>query len=418
MNVVLVLGRGVLELHPPGGEAVERRWEDLEVLADEARGVLADLKGGGASLLVVLLPPLQRYRLVDLPPLRRAEREAVIQRDAARHFPRLPGEGFVAVGEPVPGTGSVPVCAVEREPLDVLLSVVHDVGLRLGGIVPAEEAWADIAGSLDPAAPEGSGRYRVELDGIVTLLEVEDGRLRSLRRRPAGDLAESTSMDGEEEKDGEEARTSFFGAPSAPDLAELTGAASAMELCGRLRSLPRGTDLLPPELRRRRAERRQRVGVRLLAAAAAIAVLAGIVEWWGWEREMDVIAERRESIRSTVRSALETRNSLTRVGETLRSIADFEAEAPPWSLRMGTLAAALPEHAHLAALEGARDSLMLHVRSPDLPDVAERIAALDQVEGATLLAGGGDDEAGSVAGRIVVRFAAASAPALEREGEP
>src|SRR5690606_31448225 len=63
----------------------------------------------GARVRIAVLPPLVSARLIELPPLGRAEAEAVVRRSARRYFPLVKRTGVIAVREPDGGAGGARV---------------------------------------------------------------------------------------------------------------------------------------------------------------------------------------------------------------------------------------------------------------------------------------------------------------------
>src|SRR5262245_41838074 len=89
--------------------------ERLAAALDDVRSRLGAQLGpsiSSARIDVALLPPLSDARLIPLPPLQPAEAEAVIRRDAARHFMGGNGARTIAVSVPPRTRGQVlPVLA-------------------------------------------------------------------------------------------------------------------------------------------------------------------------------------------------------------------------------------------------------------------------------------------------------------------
>ena len=300
-----------------------RRLEATEVV--DLHSAFAELREAArtkrATVSVALVPPLVEVRHIALPPLLESERRRVLERDAGRYF--------VGLREPqVVASTSTPVfaAAAPARLVEAIEAAVAAVGWVLAAIVPAQSAWA--------AARDG--HVVVRLAHGTELLRVVRGRVLERRRfRPAGgDPASADLRDAFETEDPVASAAKHAPATFEPDLC----------------SAPRHA------MRQRRA---RRVASALAGAALVCAILAAAVDYWGLHRELTAVGERRAELGPRVAAAMQRRDSLAVLTGNLTTLGTLEGSAARWSVFLTDLADKLPRDAHVVALRGRGDSVVV-----------------------------------------------------------
>ncbi|MEA3244987.1 MAG: hypothetical protein U9Q74_02395, partial [Gemmatimonadota bacterium] len=187
-------------------ESVPTVWErgfELNGGANGARDALGAALGDAAKasgltapvLAVALLPPLAETRTIALPPLREADRNLFLQRNAPRYFvgargPQVIGTapaGAAARGAP---TTNVVATSAPRQLVEAVHGASALAGCHVRAIVPAEAAWAAAAVTIWPAFARGPASLVIAHDDRADVLTLQDGVLSGVRRfRAAGDAA-------------------------------------------------------------------------------------------------------------------------------------------------------------------------------------------------------------------------------------
>jgi hypothetical protein len=393
--------------------------EDASVLADVLRAAAAGLEAalgraiGRARVHVALLPPLADARLVTLPPLRPQEAEAVLRRDAARHFvggttARVVGVAPRARRAP----GPVLAAATPLALIETVRSAATAAGLRLARIVPAHAAWltaipthsgratanpaatatsteatvrkgtsvrkkasvkdsslrkdaSDAAPGAAAADSEAAGDVVVALEGDAAhVLRTERGTLTVLRRVPAAwpdeVVAAAGSADGTAVVIGDAgARAALARALRAvgwtvDDTTDATAAETAAA-----HAADAGLELVPPTLAALRRMRQRTTAWRIAAAAVLLIVGAAALELWGTRRELDAVRARRAEIRDSVAPLLVARDSLSRLDHRIASIRALDTDAPRWTRALFDLALLLPPDTRLTSLHATGDTVTI-----------------------------------------------------------
>jgi hypothetical protein len=307
---------------------------------------------------IALLPPFSDARLVALPPLRRAEAESVLRRDAARHFVGANVARIVAVRQ---GAGGRPaLAAAAPSPLvEAVRAAVAAAGWRLEAILPAHACWlaaaprAPLAGVV---AVEGATAHvlRVERDAVTVLRRVPAAAadvVAALGQGP-GALASFGDADGSERI----VRAASAAGWQSPDDA---GASSDAARAAAEGAFGARLELVPATLAAERRRAGRALAARLAVAATVLLVLAAAVELWGARRELAALADRRAEIRAQVAPLLATRDSINRLYERAEAIGALTARAPRYTSALFDLALLLPADAHLTALDASGDTVKI-----------------------------------------------------------
>lgn len=389
-RVALAIGRGAVTVvvRDKSGTRVAAVPVDLPQTGDasvalntaftEAGNRIAEWLGrapAGLSVDVALLPPLAEARLLDVPPLKPGEVEAIVRRDAARYFlggvqPRVIG---VSVPRQAPDSPRRPVLAVAVPA--ALAEAVHAAaraaGWRVNRLVAAQSAW------VRAARHTGNATNASELRGVITVhdghahvFRIEGDALVSIRRVAAG---EATSIvDALGEPGGPvlvlapantalaEALSAAGWSPRTMELSEPTGAVDSAQPAALTAALLAGEAapvLVPLSVLASSRDRQRRLGARLLAAAAVLVVAAAGIELWGAHRELAALQARRAEIRAQVGPLLETRDSIAAMSERTASIQALAEAAPRWTRALTDIAIMLPFETHLTRLVADGDMI-------------------------------------------------------------
>ncbi len=364
--------RATVRLHLPEGEdpspAIAAAFKGL---ADQLAAALGR-QAKSARVHVALLPPLGDTRLVPLPRLRAAEAEAVIRRDAARHFVGSNEARVVAVslnrqsrGQMAFGSASPPVLAAATS-VPVAEAVRAAAGWMLGGIVPAHAAWLRLAQQVGGRRDAGQAKVVVAvIDDAAHVLRIEGGSLTALRRVPAawldeiveaaGPVAGSAIVLAEDPARSSIGRTLAAAGWTLREPANSpVSAAEAAAMC----AARAGLSLLPPSLAAEQRAGTRKLAVRIAAAAAFLILGTAVVQLWGAQRELEAVHAQRMLIRDQVAPLLAMRDSINRLNDASHMVAAMEGSAPRWTRALFDLALLLPGDTHVTALNAKGDTLL------------------------------------------------------------
>jgi hypothetical protein len=327
----------------------------------------------GASVFLTLLPPVADARLVHLPPMRRAEVEAVLSRDVARYF--LGATRPQVVGVRLPHGARSGAGAQESEPIPVLagaapLDLLETVrsGLGMVGWDPASFSvahgvWLSAASSSGEEKPVG---LVAVLGSTAHVLKLRGGDPVTSRQLPATDPEAIAEALG-----GEKGRVPVFGDSSAfealrPYLSSARfnpvrdpeGWQGAEESVAARAHRPQ-LQLVPPTMVRERAGRARR-NVRALVVGAVVMVLASFaIQLWGAHRELGAVRARRASISSEVAPLILARDSLNTLRGQVESLTDLSKNSPIWTRPLVELSALLPQDTYLTGFFASGDTVEL-----------------------------------------------------------
>lgn len=361
--------RATLEPAPSDGAS----WPSLaSALADLAR-TLGVVDG---TLAVSLMPPLAEVRRVELPPVRDDELQRLLSRNASRYFvgARTPQTvGALRVGRRVRGAPTPVIAAAAPVRLvSMIRAAAAQAGWAVDSIAPAESAWAAATLALWPTFVRQTAFGVVTHEERTDLLQLENGRLVGVRRFRAG--AADAAMIVDTIAPG--ARVGVAGTDT-----ERRALTTALAGLGLNVSSPSGEwmlaaergDLLAahfagssagPVLRAEDSIQVERARVRkatlaTLGAAAALLVLAALVELWGVHRQLRLVQEERARIRPALSSTLIGRTTVDATYRRLAVLSGVERSMPHWSDVITTLTDAIPDDAHLTAIRAREDSLVI-----------------------------------------------------------
>jgi len=354
-----------------------------------------DRLSGGVRLQVALLPPLSETRLIELPPLRSTEVEAVLRRIAPRHF--LVGGRDAIVGGERFGKGvaadSAPVlaAAADRNLVEAIHQAAESREWQLERIVPAQAAWMH---ALLEAAPltvtdrSGNGsevtRLVVAVVGeLIYLVRLVGGQPDLIRRTAAGDLPAIVAAAGPEP-----GRALLLAAGEMRDnLAralveagwvlispEEPRTAAVEAACQTAAALP---ELVSPPQARARSLREKRRTRIMLGMAALLLVAAAPVHLWGVNRALDDVRGERAALRQLFSPALAQRDSLDRLVERIESLQAVEQVATRWTACLVELSELLPRDTHLVSLRGEGERVVLEAMGER---AGETLSALRRAE--------------------------------------
>jgi hypothetical protein len=337
----------------------------------------------GGRLEVALMPPLTEIRRLDLPPMGDAELRTLLSRNAARYFvgaraAQLVGTTMAPQGKGVP-VGGVIAAAAPLRLIAALHAAARDAGWIVDAVSPAEGAWSSAVATLWPVTARQQSHLLVCGEDRTELLQVDQGRLASVRRFRAGAadatlVAEAIGAAIAGRKNSSPPRVTAVGSP--PRRAEL---ARALATAGyNIAALPddwadRGTQAdvvaasfaganAAPLLRTEatlasRRDRGRRAIVRMLAASAALLIASGLLWLWGAKRELAAIRADRALIRPQISATLVGRTSVENAYRQLAALAAARRSAVQWSAVIAAMSAHLDGDAYLTSLRGRDDSV-------------------------------------------------------------
>ena len=348
----------------PDGDAIE----NFAVVLLELRAQLSALTGltfERAHVDVALLPPLVDTRLIVLPPLRQAEAEAVIRRDAARHFVGSNIARALAVQLPAQSSGPAPVLASAATStlLEQIRSTFHQLGWQAGTIAPAVSAW--LAAVKHAAGADRSPRVVVAQVGDTVHVIRLEGSPVQLRRVPL--------VLGEELQDAVgtgAGRPFIFAGDAERALLERVLASAGWQIASAVSSGPAAAvaaqfarhsevKLEPASVALERKQQQRTMARRFAIAAPLLLLAAGTVELWGARRELSSVRARRAEIRAEIAPLLATRDSIANLERRLKQISGLQAVAPRWTAALFDLAMLLPADTHLRSLHATGDTLVI-----------------------------------------------------------
>lgn len=357
--------------------------------ADELTSVLAELRaeleragdvasGDRPLLTIALLAPLAQFRRIELPPLPDDEVESLLRRDAARYFPGGAHRRVVAASPRGGGRGAVSAVAAPARMLQGLVEAADATGFRIEGITAGWNAMAADLGDAD-------ARIAIARRGELQVLSVERGVPVELRRTPVDPAASWMRLDAGEPVtllgDGPELETvrSAFAAAGV-DVVTPTGEVGAAIRAARGASNA-ALRLVPDRLREARADRKRRLGVRLLVIAALLVVAAVVIHHAGVRGELATVRDQRAAIAEEVAPLLAMRDSLTSLNEDVRAIREVSRRSYDWATAVSEIALLLPRESWITSVSGSEGIL-------EFEAAGERAgAAIDALRAARSLSG-------------------------------
>ena len=326
-------------------------WVDLAAAFRELREQVAD----GGMLFIALMPPFGRIRLIDLPGVSEAEAARVVRRDPSRFFP-VRGEQLAVE---VRGSGwrrSTPfvVAAAPHAIVEHVAEAAAASGWSLGGTVPAQLAWAALAGGPAPRD------VVIRCADHVEHLRVARGTLIAARRLPAGRVAASA-----------DATTQAVVVESAS-----VGAERAAALATRT---PR--PVLRSDMERLAVRRgRRRGAIARTIIAAAVLVVAGMLELRGLAHERGRLAMERRRIQPVVAQSMAVRESIAVAAARVALLRGADSSTR-WSGLIAALAEELPSDAYLVSFTAEGDSVHLEGAALRAAPVFDAVNTMGRVRG-------------------------------------
>ncbi len=338
----------------------------------------------GGRLDVALMPPLTEIRRLDLPPMGEAELRMLLSRNAARYFVGARSAQLVGTVSAADAnanvSGGVMAAAAPLRLMAALHAAAQEAGWTVAAVSPAEGAWCAAAGTLWPAMSRGSSHVLVCGEDRTELLQLEQGRLTSVRRFRAGaeDVALVAEAIGPDAAGARVSgsRVSACGA-STPrkELARALAAAGlsvsspppewaeradfpdqlAAEFAG-----PKAAPLLRSDatLATKKQIARQAI-LRTVAAAATMLLVASLLAFWGAKRQLAAVQADRAAIKPQISVTLVGRTSVETAYRQLAALAAAQRNATRWSSLLAGLSVHLQENSYLTSLRARDDSLLM-----------------------------------------------------------
>ncbi len=339
----------------------------------------------GGRLDVALMPPLTEIRRLDLPPMGDSELRTLLSRNAARYFvgaraAQLVGTTMAPQRQSGP-VGGVIAAAAPLRLIAALHAAARDAGWTVEAVSPAEGAWCSAVGALWPATTRHQSHLLVCGEERTELLQIEQGRLATVRRFRAGAtdaalVAEAIGRPDAVKKGSEAARITAVGAstqraeltralasagltvtPPPADWADRAGHADllAAEFAG-VNAAP----LLRTEATfASRREESRRFITRVTAAAVVLFILSGLISLWGAKRQLRAVEAERALIKPQISATLVGRTSVETAYRQLATLAAAQRSAVQWSAVIAGVSAHLDDDAYLTSLRGRDDSVMV-----------------------------------------------------------
>jgi hypothetical protein len=350
-------------------------------LRDQLKGVFGH-ELDDARVAIALMPPHADTRLLPLPPLRQAEADAVVRRDAGRWFFGVAVPRVTAV-QVAPG---LPVLAgaAEAPLLDTLHAAADAVGWRVDTLTTAGAAWIVAASSAaqdvrsagarnvaraarDRHVPDSAPSTVVAVHaGTAHIMQVVGGRAAALRRLPAAETDEIIAAAGEVSAAtgrrvvlmmDDDVRPVFARRFTEAGWSVATGGSAAVAAAQYAGSAALRLETASMAAGRSARERRQ--AVRLAVAAAVLVLATAAVELWGATRELDAVRGRRAEIRAQVSPLLALRDSIARLDTQAADIEAAGNSSPRWTAALFDLALLLPPESWLTRLHATGDTLVM-----------------------------------------------------------
>ena len=339
---------------------------------------------GGALVSIALLPPLIDARIITLPPLRRAEAEAVLRRDAARHFVGVQAPHLVAVhtGERVrrndTGGGTL-AAAVSTSFVDAVAAAAASAGWQVHVLTPAHSAWASAAATV-----QGTGAYVAVAADVAHVIQLSGRRARFIRRVRAaapGDIADAVADAG---------RVALFAPSHAASLepylaARITPASGDAHETAARYAEGDGIRFISPAAAEERSAHERRTALRLVMAAALLLLMAVVVDAWGARRELDVLRAHRAGIRAQVGPLLASRDSIDRITQHMHEIDARARSTPRWTPALFDIALMLPQQSHLTGLFANGDTLVIEAQGAGAGAALQALRSAGSLQDARLV---------------------------------
>lgn len=346
-----------LTLAPDG-----QSWTDLAEALTELRALSGERRG---MLHVALMPPLSHFRQIELAGVTEREATQLVSRDPSRFLPvrsktlvvALEGAGWRLASPFLLTAAPAPL-------LEAIGEAVRQSGWSLGGVLPAQLAWAA------SIAERGPRVLIVRLDTHIEILHVERQAVVEVRRVPIGREGAESTLPVLLAERGIEVDATAAVVPTTLDAATM----AAQFTPGAI-----GPTLLPEVERIAVRQRTRQWTVVRLALAAALLIAAAALELWGSGRERANVAAERARIRRSVAEALVTRESVAVLTERLTALRAVEADAPQWSAWVAKLADHIPSDAFLLSLTAEGDSLRLEGAAERAAPVFDAVASVQGV---------------------------------------
>jgi hypothetical protein len=358
-------------------------------LADAFREI-SRAHGSGGRLAIALMGDLAEVRRLELPPMRTNDLRQLLTRSASRYFVGARAAQVVGALPGARGARGAPGPVVAAAAPARLVAAIHaaasDAGWSVDAISPAEGAWAAAAATLWPSRPRlgGASALLVLQDDRTELLELEHGRLSAVRRFRAGAADESLIAGAlADMRDPSETPrppvnvtvpaigpstlrnelSRAFGARGivlAPPPSEWAETAEHPDVIGAAFAGPAALPLLESDEVRAASDEELKYAVRWAAiGAAALFVVAAMLELWGVHRELGAMRQQRSALRSEVAATLVGRTSVETAFRQLATLAAAQRTAPHWSAIVSALSDHLGEDAYLTAFRGRGDSVVV-----------------------------------------------------------
>ncbi len=303
-------------------------WPSLAHALGELRTLIPASK---KLVTITLAPPLVQVRRVDLPKLDGVNLRAVLSRSAVRFFPGV--REAVAVGATIlENTSPSPylAAATPSRMLDVVIRAVRDAGWEINTVVPIHAAWAAAALRRWPVLKDGVGRVNVPFGSHSEVLQLEDGKIQSVRRFLSDDIPPHE-------------RTHTLDRP--------------METAALAAHQATGPEILPEVEYVRRAAARRKVVARTLMGVAAAALLAAAGFLVKEKRELKSIMEERAHLRASVSQVTTGQLDIATLTGPVTALEKIETRAPVWSEVFADVSSNLPRDAYLMSFKGREDSV-------------------------------------------------------------
>lgn len=381
--VSLVVESDSLTIYEAGGVSGSVAWPGHDTPAEIGRCTeeLQAVIPSRAEVRVVLMPSVADTRVARFPKVRARDLPPLVEMNASRFFPDQRSDGSVSWRR-LGRTADRPVLVarMNAEVQEVLSQALAGLDVEVGAPVLAVECWARLAADLELE------ELAVQQPWGFLMVELRDGEIREVSRVSSTGVARRWHH-----QPALPTKRSARGILGAGAGSEFGLDALTAEACLRLADDPAATasrsystrsaiavlTSTQQSLRRRAARRRDRL---MWLSAAALLVVAGVFESARLGRLGAQVESARQEHSRLLAEALRSREALSAAEEWLEGTSEFRARGDALAVRLGQVAAVLPDGTLLASVRGTRGEIELEGSAPNVEEIVAGLEATADVQ--------------------------------------